>query len=397
MNRWLVTALSLCVWVGPGVAQDPDVFGEEEEEPDYWIDTFYPKLFWAPPDGFTVGGYYAFIQPLRFSQFEEPTAFRAAISFNGQVSTAGSRFLDFKARAPALVDGWRFSLTLRARRRARDGYYGLGNSTTFDRDNITSSDKHFYRAIHTRYLARAEVQRRLVGRLRVLFGIDGHRWKLAPLPGASVLTTDAAGSNGFTYDRFVDEVTGRLGLVYDTRNSEVSPTSGVLAEAIVAGADQGIAGDVSYTRIKLSLQGYIPVSVKLLLAGRVVGQAMGGSPDVGSLYLVEGSERGFFALGGEAHRALFHNRFLGRHKLFTNIEGRYWLLTVQDLIRISAIGFLDVGRVFEGEDLRLTLDGMKVGGGTGLFLQLGPMAIIGVTTGIGPDGPTLDFHTRWPF
>jgi hypothetical protein len=40
---------------------------------------------------------------------------------------------------------------------------------------------------------------------------------------------------------------------------------------------------------------------------------------------------------------------------------------------------------------------MKVGGGTGVFFQLGRAGIIGTTLGYGPDGLAWDFTTKWTF
>jgi hypothetical protein len=52
---------------------------------------------------------------------------------------------------------------------------------------------------------------------------------------------------------------------------------------------------------------------------------------------------------------------------------------------------------FETEDFRITTEDLKVGGGTGLILQIRRDLVFGFTTGIGPDGLAAAFHTRWPF
>ena len=49
-------------------------------------------------------------------------------------------------------------------------------------------------------------------------------------------------------------------------------------------------GDLSYTRLLISARGYVPVTEKLTLAARVAGQVTGGTPGLGSLYILEGSE-----------------------------------------------------------------------------------------------------------
>ena len=67
-------------------------------------------------------------------------------------------------------------------------------------------------------------------------------------------------------------------------------------------------------------------------------------------------------------------------------------------LRTVAVGFVDVGRVFPPGGFRLTTDGLKVGGGAGVLVQLlAETAILGFTTAWGPDGLTLYAHWQWPF
>jgi hypothetical protein len=61
------------------------------------------------------------------------------------------------------------------------------------------------------------------------------------------------------------------------------------------------------------------------------------------------------------------------------------------------LGFFDAGRVFQADDFRLTTDDLKVGGGSGIFVQVGRAGLAGVTLGVGPDGAIPEFHTRWTF
>ena len=190
----------------------------------------------------------------------------------------------------------------------------------------------------------------------------------------------------------------RVGLVYDTRDDEVAPNRGVMLEATFGVADAEVAGDLTYTRTTISARGFITSGNRLRLAVRAVGQAMSGTPRLGTFYVVEGGDRFYEALGGGAsHRALRTNRFLGPDKLFANIDVRYTLFEIPTLYRVSVLGFFDAGRVFAQEEFSLTTEDLKVGGGTGLFIQVGRAGVIGFTTGVGPDGVTTDFHTRWTF
>lgn len=391
------TALLLGVCT-PAVGQT--LGGRQDLELDYWYDVFYPKVY-VTGEGLTVGGYFAFVQPLRSRDFASPPPYRVAISLDGQLTTSGSRFLKLDARAPGLSNRWRFTGRLSARRRAKDNYFGIGNSSVFESDSVTAAQPNFYRAVRTQYLARSEIQRVLIGRLRALVGLNVERWKLASPSGPSVLARDSSLGIDPSIGLPTDEFSARVGLVFDTRDDEVAPGSGVLIEAIWGVADSSIAGDLSYTRTTLSARGFLTPSPRLQLAARVVAQVMGGSPRVGSFYLIEGSDRWYEGLGGGAsHRGLRDNRLLGRDKLFTNIEARYALFAIPTLYRISLLGFFDAGRVFdplEAQDFEITTKGLKVGGGTGLFFQIGRAGVLGFTIGLGPDGISSDAHTRWTF
>jgi hypothetical protein len=367
--------------------------------PGHTWDQFYPKLFATTRNGLTAGAYFALTQQLPEElDFKIPPPYRWSVSADGQVSTSSSWLLRLDARAPGLAEGWRFSATLEGRRRARDNYFGLGNNTSSDSDDVPEGAPHYYQALNTRYFARAEIQRRILGGLRLLVGVHGERWEVEPLPGASVLANDATNGVDPSIGVPTNDISGRIGLVYDSRNDEVGSERGVLLEAIVSAADADIAGDVTYTRTTVSARGFFAATPRLIIAARVAGQKMGGTPPIGSVYLFEASERSFRGLGGpDTHRALQDIRFLGRDKLFGNLEARYALWALPTLFRISVLGFLDAGRVFETEEFRITTEDLKVGGGTGLIFQIRRDLVFGVTTGIGPDGLAADFHTRWPF
>jgi outer membrane protein assembly factor BamA len=371
--------------------------GASDLESDYWIDVFYPKVFYSPKEGLAGGLFYQVLQPLRSEDFDSPPPYRVAFSFDGQLATSGSRFVKLEANAPGLWKGWRFSARLVARRRAKDNYFGLGNSSAFDPE-VEDANPDFYRAVRTRYAARTELERTVVGPVRVLAGLHLERWKVAPRDEASALATDLANGVDPTIGVPTNDISFRFGLILDTRNDEVGPTRGVMLETILGAADADVAGDLTYTRLTVSARGFVPVTPLLQLAGRVVAQTMGGTPRLGSYYLIEDRDRFYTGLGGSAsHRGLRENRLLGRDKLFGNLEARYTIAAFPTVYRISVIGFLDAGRVFQQEDFRITTDGLKVGGGTGVFIQVGRAGVVGFTVGRGPDGFVTDAHSRWTF
>jgi outer membrane protein assembly factor BamA len=376
----------------------------EAQEPEsplsrpIWMDVMYPKAFYTLRDGLTVGGYYAIISPLGFADYDQPQAYRASFSLNGQASTSGSREILAEARLPDLFRGWRLVAALGAQRRARENYYGIGNDAPYDGANITDAQPHYYQSLNVRYSARTEIQRQVVGPLRLLAGFHAERWRIDTLPGPSVLRQDLTAGTDPTIARPTNDVSARVGLVIDARDNEVNPRQGALLEAIYSVADSSVAGDLSYTRTTVSAAGYVTIIPQLVAAARVTGESMGGTPRLGSFYRIEASDRPYEGVGGPASdRALEEHRLLGRNKLVANLDLRYDAYAIPTLARVTLLAFLDAGRVFEPDPFKLTTKGMQLGGGGGLFLQFGRAGILGTTLGVGPDGLTLLAHTRWTY
>jgi outer membrane protein assembly factor BamA len=361
-----------------------------------WVDVGYPKLFWIPREGVTAGGYYGIIRPQAYSDFESAAPVEALVSLDGQISASGSRFIALDAWAPNLVKGWRFHLTVAAKHWNREPYFGIGNATTADSSSIAGADE-FYRMRRIRNYVRGEVQRRVVGRLRVLVGWHAEHYFLDTLAARSQFAYDRAAGANPRIGVGTNDVSVRVGLVYDTRDREAAPQRGVLLEAIQGFADADILGDLTYQRTTLSARAFLPLTERWGLAGRIAGETMGGTPGLDSYFEMEASDRPFGVLGGpDSHRALYRNRFLGADKLLGNLEVRYVVLPYG--LRTVAFGFLDAGRVFGPGDFTLTTDGLKVGGGLGAMIQLlSETALIGPSLGIGPDGLTFQLHWRWTF
>jgi len=189
-------------------------------------------------------------------------------------------------------------------------------------------------------------------------------------------------------------VSGRLALVYDTRDNEFNTHQGLLLEA---GTQVGSGGD-GYTRQYAILRGYLTVREGTVLAGRLAGSGMGGTPPLDTRFSIPGWEREVPVLGGQySHRGLDFGRLTGTGVLLGNFEIRHDLLSLGDLGGITLVAFLDAGRVFEGEDFRLTTEDMKVGGGGALALRLMRGTIFTLNYGRGPDGGKWSVGSGWMF
>ena len=190
-------------------------------------------------------------------------------------------------------------------------------------------------------------------------------------------------------------MSSRVALVYDTRDNEYNTHRGLLLEA---GVQAGTGGD-GYTRAYTVLRGYLSPREGTVIAARLAGAAiMGGTPTLNARYIIPGWEDQIPVLGGQySHRSFDTGRFGGDHVLLGNLEVRHDLLSLGDLGAITLLGFVDAGRVFEGEKFKLTTDGVKVGGGGGVGFRILRSTIFTINLAGGPDGFNSSFGSGWMF
>jgi outer membrane protein assembly factor BamA len=289
---------------------------------------------------------------------ERPEPNLAAVSFDAGASTEGSYAVILDAQAPAWWDGWRAALTVGATRHNRLGYYGLGNDTPYSADSVAAVGPYLYKVGRTGITARATLQRRVAGPVRLLAGVALARTDFRALPGPSVFARDlAAGSVDAATVPFTDKVV-RAGVVVDTRDHELDPHTGVFAEAL-------FASGTGYTRTTAHVRLQVHPFEKLILAARLGAEGTGGRPPLAAVQDMESSERPFVAVGGyRSLRGYYEGRFAGPGKLLGGLEARYALLWAPSIVELELVAFYDAGRVFgPGEAVRLTTQGLHHGGG----------------------------------
>ena len=355
-----------------------------------WVDQLYPYAYYSTIDGFWFAGRYGWYSPMGLTDRPEPNF--ASIKFDAAASTQGSYLLSVDAAAPAYWDGWRLALSLTAARYNRLGYYGQGNATAYDADSITPAQPYFYRVSRTTRAARLTVQRRIIGPLRLLAGASLEHADFRELPGDSRFRRDrAAGIVGPGEVPFNDRVV-RGGVVVDWRDQEIDPHRGFIVEGLV-GRGRG------YTRTTATARVYLHPLEKLMLAARLGGERMTGSPPVSAQMTMESSEGSFIALGGyRSLRGYYDARFVGPGKLVGGVEARYALVWAPRVLEVKLVAFYDWGRVFAaGEAVRLTGDGLhqSFGGEVAAALLRNTLFVLGV--GKGSEGTQLLFGTTWSY
>jgi len=274
----------------------------------------------------------------------------------------------------------------------RLGFYGLGNDAPYAADSATPVAPYFYRVSRTRATARATVQRRVIGPLRLLAGAAIERTAFRALPGPSVFRRDlAAGVVDPATVPFTDR-TVRAGVVLDTRDNELDPHAGVFLEGMFASGP-------GYTRTTAAARVYVHLLDHLILAARLAGEGMGGTPPLATQLSIESSDRAFLAVGGYySLRGFYDARFVGPDKLLGGVEARYALLRAPSLLELMIVGFYDAGRVFApGERFRLTTTGLHASGGGELAARILRNSLVVVGVGAGDEGAQFLFGTRWSY
>jgi outer membrane protein assembly factor BamA len=212
--------------------------------------------------------------------------------------------------------------------------------------------------------------------------------RFTTLPGPSVFKTD------FGPELRETDVSGRVALVYDTRDNEYNTQKGLLLEA---GGQVGSGGD-GYTRLYTVLRGYLPLREGTVAAARLAASGMGGDPTINAQLYLPSWENQIPVLGGQySHRSFDTGRFTGKHVMLGNVEVRHDLLSFGDLGAITLLGFLDAGRVFEQEGFKLTSEEVKVGGGGGVGLRILRSSIFTFNFAGGPDGFSFSLGSGWMF
>jgi outer membrane protein assembly factor BamA len=378
--RALLPFALLALARGPALAAQES---EDGESGSPWRTSYFPYLSGLANDGPVISARIRYWQP---AEYEARTTYTAALDGATGVSFRGTRYAAVRFRAPGLWKDWRLDASLVAERLARFGYFGLGNDTEYDKDLVTEDTPFLYRVRRIRYEGRVEVTRRIQGPFHVALRTDLRQVRFTTLPGPSTFDND------FGDGLEQDDLSGRLAFIYDTRDNEFNTLKGVFAEA---GA-QVAGGGGDYTRLYGVVRGYIPVREGTVVAARIVGSGMGGTPTLHARFDLPTWNDQVPMLGGEySHRSFDTGRFAGKGALFGNLEVRHDLLPFGDLGAITLLAFLDAGRVFESESFRLTTKDLHVGGGGGIALRILRSTIFTFNFAGGPDGFNFSVGNGW--
>lgn len=271
------------------------------------------------------------------------------------ITTEGRRDVTVFFDAPNLLPaGWRFDVFLGWERHVATPYYGLGNASDYDEglDDEEGPNPFYYRFGRTRWSATTTVQRRLgASPYRLLAGIGLVHTSVLPVPESEGTTLLAQQQGADEWSSEASYV--RLGAVRDTRDRETGPTRGSWSEVLVQRIPELLGADRGYTRWTVTHRHYVPVTSRLVLAGRILVQSVGTGAPVQDLFLVQTSFKQQEGLGGsKTVRGVLKNRFTGRGMAVMNAEARWRALDFTAVGRdfhLVLSAFADHGRVWAGD------------------------------------------------
>ncbi len=255
-------------------------------------------------------------------------------------------------------------------------YYGLGNASLYD----PALAGRYYTYERDRLTGALSVQWVLVPHVRLLIGIAADRSTAAARDSNTLFAQGALGGTETSLGP-------KLGLVYDTRDLERDPRRGLWIEGI---AWQGVVlRGGEFTRMTTTLRGYASPYPWLTFAARVFGEHVRGEMPLSLLADLGSSFQDFNGIGGtESVRGVLRQRFLGHTRALSNLEVR-WRGPGFHLLdapwQLGAVGFVDLGQVWDDTGQGDGTAGVHWGKGVGLRLAWGASFIIGADFGHGAE------------
>lgn len=291
-------------------------------------------------------------------------------------------------------------------RHVNAGYFGLGNAS----QAVAFPDGSIGRRYHSiteeaRFRLNARVPLR--GSVDAMIGLqlrytDADAYPYSKLAADAVVVEADGRPRIFGMDPIASTIPA-AGVVYDTRDNEVSPRSGAfdiagmrLGVGVPAGAGTSNRG-MRYVGGSVVLRRYVPLPGPFVFAGRVVGDVMAGS--VPFYDLVQGvTFTPIDLIGGHGGlRGVPNGRYIGKIKALASAEVRAQLVTfglLKQRFRAGAQAFVDTGRVWNDFRIDPARDGrglgLKYGAGGGVYFIWGAAAVIRMELAYSPDAASAN-------
>ncbi|MDP6945116.1 MAG: BamA/TamA family outer membrane protein, partial [Myxococcota bacterium] len=249
-------------------------------------------------------------------------------------------------------DTMRLRMKLGFQKLSTSGYYGIGNAAVRDDLRVALNGRyHQYDWIHPHFYAQATfaLAHGAFGDLDLLVGVSGSYDQISLYPG-SLLGQDLEGRNGaYVRDLLVGtqphgEAGGMVGLLWDTRDYEVTPSAGMFHEvSLRAGA--GIGEAYGYAGVNVTTRFYLPLWERhLVLAFRGMADMLFGRPPFYEMARHGGLFANDATGGSRSVRGVLAQQTHGKIKVLTNLELRSQLFSFEvfeERFNFGAVLFFD--------------------------------------------------------
>jgi len=322
MNRLLAALIALTITVtvtvtAHGSRPTPT---EEPKKPYSWY--VVPNIAFDTDDGlgFGVRGELAFNEP-GFDPYKLAMVVHIFASLNGYHH---HRFrLDRTGLGPG--GALRLTLHLAWRQWLNDGYWGMGNGTTRERQfarEFDGEDPRRKRYRYTLYQPFAHLTLRgKLGGAWSMFAALNAKWSQVETYTGSLLEEHRP----YGMDGGLGAILS-AGVIYDTRAPEVNPERGIYAELSARGASTLPHGAGTFGGLYANLRGFLSVTPWLVLCGRFMGEMLWGEiPFYEMVHWGGAWPRAGFG-GFETLRGISFGRWRAPGKAILNLEARFRVL-----------------------------------------------------------------------
>lgn len=391
--RMLRAVLALGLFAMPLAAQDSTT-SQSSIVP--WRTSYFPYFTVSPNDGLM-----GMARVLVFHQanYDDRVSLRDAVAFEGGYSTKDAWLLRGRVDMPMLQRGWRLAASVEG---GQEPHFG-----TPDPPTGTFTER-------ARVGGWLDVTHRVAGPLSVAVrgGVDHQRvtgnsdlydrYPRTQFESVGCPPEMLCASDGALRARQTD-VNARAALVLDLRDREFDTRTGALVESGFFVGTGG--GDQSYYGGYAVARGWVSPRRGTRLTSRIGLQAVSQTDAMGILQVIPTWEAPITTFGGtQSHRGLGVGEMAGRGRLLAGAEIRHDILNVGELGAMTAVLFVDGGRVFRDPSpladpapgstistgkLALSFDDWTVGIGGGVAIRVLRSAQLIVTAARGAG------VTRW--
>ena len=431
---WLAALVFICVCIFTAHAHAKKKKNDGPPKPNRTEFGVLPAVNYDSDLGFGFG---AIASVARFAPGYRPYKWRLELLLQATVKRAPGKGAEFPFHDdylnmdfPGLL-GNRLRITARVgfRKFADTGYYGFGNASKFEKpwadiDPAEDPDayqtaRRYHKFDHIYPLVWVNARIRLWDRstpeqrrrIEALVGVNATYNIIRPYEG-SKLAQDIATLDDDTPDArtLADLLRGtdphmllvlNLGLLFDSRDHEFTPTRGTFTELSVR-SSPGVQQDLRYAALTLNTAWY------KALVGEYLSFAVRGVADLilGDAPFQELTRFGAMMPrdgpgGGWSLRGVPRQRYAGKAKLIQNLELRslFWKFSIrQQRFAVGAVAFLDTARIWSdlhrSEQGGVNIDGgtFKVGTGGGLRVRWGETFLIRFDGAYSPTEGTPGFY-----